>query len=108
AQCVNNLKQIGLAFHNYADQKDGFPAAAITGPGGKPLLSWRVAILPYIEQQALYQKFKLDEPWDSPHNKELIKYMPTVYACPSRNRDAEPGMTAYRVFAGKDTLLEPS
>ena len=108
AQCVNNLKQIALAFHNYADLKDGFPATAITGPGGKPLLSWRVAILPYIEQQALYQKFKLDEPWDSPHNRELIKYMPQVYACPSRNLAAEPGMTCYRSFAGKDALLDPS
>ena len=108
AQCTNNLKQIGLAFHNYADVKNGFPAAAITSRDGKPLLSWRVAILPYLEQQPLYEKFKLDEPWDSPHNKELIKYMPQVYACPSRNLAGEPGMTSYRVFTGKGALLEPS
>ena len=108
AECVNNMKQIGLAFHNYASAKDGFPAKAVTSLDGKPLLSWRVAILPYIEEQALYEKFKLDEPWDSSHNKELIKYMPRVYVCPSRNLAAEPGMTSYRVFTGKNTLLDPS
>ena len=108
AQCVNNLKQIGLAFHNYASANNGFPATAITSPDGKPLLSWRVAILPYIEQQPLYQKFKLDEPWDSPHNKELIKYMPQIYACPSGNMVGGPNTTTYRVFSGKGALLDPA
>ena len=64
AQCVNNLKQIGLAMHNFHAQKNHFPAAAIVDKAGKPLLSWRVAILPYIEQESLYQQFHLDEPWD--------------------------------------------
>ena len=63
---------MGMGFHNYDFAKRGFPPAAITSPGGKPLLSWRVAILPYIDEKALYKKFKLDEPWDSPHNKELL------------------------------------
>ncbi len=84
AQCVNNLKQIGLALHNYHDTTNGFPAAAITSKDGKPLLSWRVAILPYIEQQELYNQFHLNEPWDSPHNKTLIARMPVAYNCPSR------------------------
>src|SRR4249919_3311122 len=84
AQCVNNLKQIGLAMHNYHDVKNGLPPSAIVDKQGKPLLSWRVAILPYIEQQPLYDKFKLDEPWDSPNNKDLIQYMPSIYMCPSR------------------------
>ena len=65
AQCVNNLKQIGLAFHNYHSANNAFPRAAITDKQGKPLLSWRVAILPYIGQQGLYNRFNLDEPWDS-------------------------------------------
>ena len=69
AQCVNNLKQLGLAFHNYLSANNAFPKAAITDKQGKPLLSWRVAILPYIDQRDLYNKFKLDKPWDSPHNK---------------------------------------
>ena len=72
---------------------------------GKPLLSWRVAILPYIEQQTLYQKFKLDEPWDSAHNKALLKEMPLAYACPSR-ADSESFATPYQVFTGNGTMFE--
>ena len=106
AQCTNNLKQIGLAMHNYASANgDVFPPPAIVGKDGKPLLSWRVAILPYIEQQALYAKFHLDEPWDSPHNKELIQYMPATYTCPSRPSPA-PGTTTYRGFLGKGAFFE--
>src|SRR6202789_1676353 len=86
AQCVNNLKQIGLAMHNYHSANDAFPMPAITDKDGKPLLSRRVAILPYIEKQELYNKFKLEEPWDSPHNKALLKEMPTTYLCPSQHK----------------------
>jgi prepilin-type processing-associated H-X9-DG protein len=107
AQCVNNLKQIALATHNYISVTENFPPVAIKSPGGKPLLSWRVALLPYLEQKPLYDKFKLDEPWDSPHNKELIKFMPPLYACPSRNVGGETGMTAYRVFQGRKTIFDP-
>jgi prepilin-type processing-associated H-X9-DG protein len=107
AQCVNNLKQIALATHNYISVTENFPPVAIKSAGGKPLLSWRVALLPYLEQKPLYDRFKLDEPWDSPHNKELIKLMPPLFACPSRNVGGEPGMTAYRVFQGKKTIFDP-
>ena len=86
AQCVNNLKQIALAMHNYHSANNAFPQTRDLDEKGKPLLSWRVAILPYIEQQELYNKFKLDEPWDSPHNKALLKEMPPIYRCPSRTK----------------------
>ena len=105
AQCVNNLKQIGLAMHNYASANNAFPKPAITSEQGKPLLSWRVAILPYIQQQGLYEKFKLDEPWDSPHNKALLKEMPSTYLCPSRTI-TEPFTTTLRVFMGDGALFE--
>jgi prepilin-type processing-associated H-X9-DG protein len=105
AQCTNNLKQIGLADHNYHAAINTFPMQAIADKDGKPLLSWRVSILPYLEQQELYNKFKLDEPWDSPNNKPLIKEMPQVYLCPDR-RNPEPGTTTYRVFVGKGALFE--
>jgi prepilin-type processing-associated H-X9-DG protein len=108
AQCTNNLKQIGLAMHNYLTANNGLPPAAIVDQQGKPLLSWRVAILPYLDANPLYAKFKLDEPWDSPHNKELLQYMPAVYGCPSRNLAGEPGLTAYRIFAGPGALLDPT
>jgi prepilin-type processing-associated H-X9-DG protein len=105
AQCVNNLKQIGLAYHNYHSANDALPPPAITDKDGKPLLGWRVAILPYIEQVELYNKFKLDEPWDSPHNKALLKEMPPTFLCPSRS-NPEPFTTTYRVFVGPGAMFE--
>ncbi len=104
AQCVNNHKQIAIAMHNYADANGGFPAMAITGKNGEPLLSWRVALLPYLEQQELYEAFRKDEPWDSPHNKPLLARMPAVFTCPSN--PLTPGMTCYRAFVGDGALLE--
>jgi prepilin-type processing-associated H-X9-DG protein len=105
AQCTNNLKMIGLAMHNYVATHNAFPAPALPGKDGKPALSWRVALLPFLEQQALYDRFHLDEPWDSPHNQALIKEMPTVFTCPSRP-DAAPGTTTYRLFTGPGALFE--
>ena len=71
-QAVNNLRQIGLGMHNYHATYNRFPGPAITNDKGDRLLSWRVAILPFIEQQALYEQFHLDEPWDSDHNIKLL------------------------------------
>ncbi len=104
-QCVNDLKQIALAMHNFHASNNAFPRSAILDEKGKPLLSWRVAILPYIDHQALYNKFKLNEPWDGPHNKALLKEMPSVYSCPIRTK-AEPFTTTYRVLVGKGALFE--
>ncbi|MBM4090163.1 MAG: DUF1559 domain-containing protein, partial [Planctomycetes bacterium] len=78
----NNLKQIALAMHNYHDVYKKFPPRASLDANGKPLLSWRVHILPFVEEVALYEQFKLDEPWDSPHNSQLIDKMPRVYQNP--------------------------
>jgi prepilin-type processing-associated H-X9-DG protein len=99
----NNLKQIGLAMHNYHDLNNGLPPAAICDKKGKPLLSWRVAILPLIEQNDLYMQFKLDEPWDSENNKKLIDKMPTVYLIPGTKSE---GKTHYRVFHGNGALFD--
>jgi hypothetical protein len=104
AQDANNLKQIALAMHNYLDQHKTFPAHANYDKQGKPLLSWRVHILPYIEQDNLYKQFKLDEPWDSEHNKKLIAKMPPVYKSPFQKK-AAAGKTTYLVPVGKDTIF---
>lgn len=98
----NNLKQIGLAHHSYHDV-NGFMAQDIVDKDGKPLLSWRVHLLPYIEQDNLYKQFKLDEAWDSDTNKKLIAQMPKVYA-PIRVK-AKEGETFYQAFTGKDALF---
>ena len=105
-QCVNNEKQIGLAIHNYISVHQSFPPAYTTDKAGKPLLSWRVLILPYIEQDALYREFHLDEAWDSPHNKALIARMPAPYRCPSENDDlSSQGKTRYVTPRGKSTIF---
>jgi hypothetical protein len=103
---ANNLKQMALAMHNYADTYGNFPAAAIY-KDGKPLLSWRVAILPYIEQDNLYKQFRLDEPWDSEHNKKLLEDMPRTYIVPGQEKAKEKvTKTHYRVFHGKGAAFE--
>ncbi len=101
---ANNLKQIALAMHNYDATFNSFPPAAICDKNGSPLLSWRVLILPYIEHEALFKEFKLDEPWDSEHNKKLLVKMPTVYALPPQ----KPGETTthYRVFVGNGAAFD--
>ncbi len=101
---ANNLKQIGLAMHNYHATYRKFPPTAISDDDGNRLLSWRVAILPFIEQQALYEQFHLDEPWDSEHNIKLVEQMPAVFADPSL--PLPQGMTVFQACAGKGQALE--
>jgi hypothetical protein len=103
-QSLNNLKQIGRACHNYHDYMNGLPHA-IADANGKPGLSWRVALLPFLEQEALYKQFKLTEPWDSEHNKKLIARMPAVYATFG---GASDGKTYYRSFTGAGTIMPPA
>jgi prepilin-type processing-associated H-X9-DG protein len=104
---MNNLKQIGLAMHSYHDAYQHFPPAAICDKKGKPLLSWRVAILPFIEQDALYKQFKLDEPWDSEHNIKLSRALVKVYMHPQAPPEAmEKGLSYYRLFYGKDAPFD--
>jgi hypothetical protein len=96
---ARNLAKITLAMIDYHDEKGALPPAALLDPKGKSLLSWRVAILPYLGEQNLYNQFKLDEPWDSDHNKKLLAQMPAVYG-------AEGTETYYQVFTGLSTVFE--
>jgi hypothetical protein len=104
-QSSDNLKRIVLAMHMYHDTFGRLPSAAIRDKEGKPLLSWRVAILPFLEEDGLYRQFKLDEPWDSPHNKKLLGLMPRVYA-PDHIPAKAPNTTFWQVFAGKGSVFE--
>lgn len=104
AKAKDNLKQLAIAWHNYESTYGELPSN-ISGKDNKVLLSWRVQILPHIEEDALYKLFKLDEPWDSEHNKKLIQKMPKLYA-PVRAK-AESGMTFYQSFTGTHAILKP-
>jgi hypothetical protein len=99
----DNLKQIVLGYHNYNDTNGFLPTNQLS-KDKKPLLSWRVQILPYIEEDKLFKQFKMDEPWDSEHNKKLIEKVPKVYA-PVRGK-ADPGMTFYQAFGGSNGWLK--
>lgn len=100
---ADNLKQIALAVHNHADQT-GQLADNIVDKDGKPLLSWRVLLLPYIEQAPLYNMFRLDEPWDSAHNLGLLESMPKIYQSP-RVTVKKTGYTVYQGFSGPSGLF---
>jgi hypothetical protein len=84
----------------------GTPApAGAPGKAGKALLSWRVTLLPYLNEQNLYRQFKLDEPWDGPHNKKLLDKMPKVYAAPGI-KTSEQGLTFYQLFVGTGAAFQ--
>jgi hypothetical protein len=104
-QSANNLKQIALGFHNFHDRYGQFPTAVGYNSQGKPVLSWRVYMLPYVDAQALYNEFHLDEPWDSEHNKKLIARMPAVYLNPNLPSASE-GKTNYLVLTGEGGLFD--
>ena len=102
----NNLKEIGIGVIGYTDKYDDYPSNSYTADG-KPLLSWRVHILPFIGEQALYNQFKLDEPWDSANNKRLLSQMPRVYATPAEQMGRVPKGTTtyYRGFSNQGTMF---
>ena len=102
-QGSNNLNQIAIAMHNYHDANRAFPPRYTVDDNGRPLLSWRVHLLPFFGEQALYDKFRLDEPWDSPNNRQLIAQIPTVYQ--AAGAEVEPGKTNYLGNAGPDGIL---
>ena len=82
----NNLHQIAIALLNYQDVHGRLPPAVVKSKDGKPLLSWRVLILPYLGEGNLYKEFKPDEAWDGPHNKPLLSSMPKVFAAGDARR----------------------
>ncbi len=104
AQSINNLKEIMLAMHVHHDVHKTFPPRAIFNKEGKPMLSWRVQLLPHLEEQALYDQFHQDEPWDSEHNKKLIPMMPKVFQNPSGKM--RPGMANYLAVCGKGLAFD--
>ena len=104
---IKNVKEIGLAFHNAAStNKQLLMPLAIVDADGRPLLSWRVALLPFIGEEQLYREFHLDEPWDSPHNILLLPRMPEIYVCPSSPIPPSEGITSYVAAAGPGMFFD--
>ena len=93
------MRGIALASHQYQAEHNRLPAAWTEAPDGTPLLSWRVALLPHMNEQALFDAFKRDEPWDSPHNLALLPRMPRTFAH-SLDPSPTPTTTHFQVFVG--------
>jgi len=103
AQSMNNMKQMGLGFHNYADVNKRFPPAVIVGSNGDKH-SWRVAILPYIGEQKLFEQYRFDEPWDSKENLKVLAQMPEAFRHPDDPADSTN--TAYYALVGPGTMFD--
>jgi type II secretory pathway pseudopilin PulG len=99
----NNLMQIGLALHNYNDVYGAFPPAYQCDAAGKPVHSWRVLILPFMEQIPLHQGYNFAEPWDGPNNRRLSPAAPSVFRSPFDN-SRPPGETSYVAIVGPGTM----
>lgn len=103
---MNSLKQIAYAFHSYHGVNKKLPPAAVLDKEGKALYSWRVLLLPFLEEGGLYNNFKLDEPWDSLHNKRFLEETPRCYLPFPLGGNDPAGTTRYQVFVGPGTAFE--
>jgi beta-lactamase regulating signal transducer with metallopeptidase domain len=101
---LNNLKQLALAMHNYHDKNSHFPPAVLMGSDGKTPHSWRIELLPFLAQQALYEQYRMNEPWDSESNKKLLEQMPEQFRSPFD--DPKSTNSGYYVFVGPGTMFE--
>jgi prepilin-type processing-associated H-X9-DG protein len=101
--CNSNLRQICLALHAYHEIYGRFPPAYVADQGGKPMHSWRVLILPFMEERELYDAYDLDEPWDGPNNRKLADQCPEVFLCPS-STEAGPANVNYVAVVGPRTM----
>jgi len=99
--CTSNLKMIGQALHRYVQDYGCFPPPYLVDDAGKPMHSWRILILPYLDGQDLYGRYNWSEPWNSAHNRQLAKFMPEVYRCPAA--PAGTATTSYVAVLGPHT-----
>jgi hypothetical protein len=104
SECSHGLRMIGLAMCKYHDKYGCFPPAFIADKNGKPVHSWRVLILPFMECDYLYKQYHFDEPWDSPHNKSLAQHMPAWYRCIVHG--ATGSETSYAMVVGPHAISD--
>lgn len=106
-QIFEDLKRIGDALREYREVNGAFPPAAICDEFGEPLYSWRVAILPFLGEQSLFDRFRLDQPWNSDHNLSLLDEIPDVYTCKKDSFGrTQAGHTLYQALVGEDTIIQ--
>jgi hypothetical protein len=101
ASCQNNMRNTALALQQYEFRNGTLPPAYIADADGRPMHSWRVLLLPYLEQNALYRQYRFDEPWDGPNNSQLHTTLLKIYLCPSEPYSLA---TSYMVITGSQTI----
>jgi hypothetical protein len=101
--CFNNLKQISLALQRYDARYGSLPPAYIADQNGKPMHSWRILILPFLEQEPLYKEYDFSEPWDGPHNSRLMQRCPKQFRCHEATNQ-NPSATSYVAVVGNTTM----
>lgn len=106
SQCCSNLKRIGLALHDYHDVYGCFPPACVKDEEGRPMHSWRVLLLPFLEEEDLYDRYDFGQPWDGPDNRRLSQEIPSVFQCPAGELSSTP-FTSYLAVVGADTMWPP-
>jgi hypothetical protein len=106
--CAENLKQIGQALLMYHAKYGRFPPAYVADSQGRPMHSWRVLLLPFLNEEALYRQYRFQEPWNSPRNSTLASRMPAVYHCPSDLQQSDSGatQTSYVAITGPGTVFD--
>jgi prepilin-type processing-associated H-X9-DG protein len=96
-QCANQLKQIAIAVKLYEQAHGALPPAYTTDSNGKPLHSWRTLILPFLEEEQLYNSIDLSRPWDHPVNAAALNAKVSAYQCPSAERwESDGNRTIYQ------------
>jgi prepilin-type processing-associated H-X9-DG protein len=103
SSCKGHCAQLAVALHNYHDVYGSFPPAYVADAAGNPMHSWRVLLLPFIEEHSLYQRYNFNEPWNGPNNRLLAAEMPRTYGCPSAHGHQPGDETNYVVVVGAGT-----
>ncbi len=103
-QCLNNMHNIALALHNYHSAYGSLPPPYIADASGRPMHSWRVLMLPYLDRPDLYQAYRFDEPWDGPNNSKLHNLIVDVFNCPEDHGGKKSTETSYVAVVGPETL----
>lgn len=103
AACSNNLRNIALALQQYHANFGSYPPPYIADASGKPLHSWRVLLLPYLDQKALHSQYRFDESWDGPNNSKLHNIVVKLFCCPADENASRKAETSYVVVTGPKT-----
>ncbi len=106
--CRNNIWTLSFSVQQYHEQHGKLPPAVLLGPDGTPWHSWRVLILPFMEERELFKRYRFSEPWNGPNNRKLLPLMPRFFRCDNRAHDDQQGITSYVAITGIGTAFPPS